>query len=80
MPQNPDFDNSAAETPVISYRDRLNHWAIVRLLPNTQQSIVARFRSRSDAEGHLRFLRNSMPESNFLLSFDSPKNIEGISG
>jgi hypothetical protein len=90
MPQNFDSDNpalddSTLDVPVLSYRDRLNHWAVVRLLPATpkntvQKNIVARFRSRSDAEGHLRFLRHNMPEGDFLVSFDNRKNIEGVSG
>lgn len=92
MPQNLDSDNplptlaldALASKTSTSYRDRLNHWAVVRLSPATQinavqKNIVARFRSRSDAEGHLRFLRSSMPEGNFLVSFDNQKNVEGVS-
>ncbi|MBW4658442.1 MAG: hypothetical protein KME15_07195 [Drouetiella hepatica Uher 2000/2452] len=96
MPQNLDSDNplptlaldALASKTSTSYRDRLNHWAVVRLSPATQinavqknavqKNIVARFRSRSDAEGHLRFLRSSMPEGNFLVSFDNQKNVEGV--
>ncbi len=93
MPQNLDSDapvlNALAlnalvsKTSELSYRDRLNHWAVVRLLPGVpknkvQTNIVARFRSRSDAEGHLRFLRSSLPEGNFLVSFDNQKNTEGV--
>ena len=98
MPQNLDSDApvlnaSVSNTPTLTYRDRLNHWAVVRLLPDSQENvvqkntvaqknnvlqknIVARFRSRSDAEGHLRFLRSSTPEGDFLVSFDNQKNPE----
>jgi hypothetical protein len=34
------------------YRDRLNIWAVMRLLPDFQRVVVARFRNPSDAEGH----------------------------
>jgi len=90
MPQNLDSDNlalnaSTLETPALSYRDRLNHWAVVRLSPNAQKNVVqknvvARFRSRADADGHLRFLRKSVPDGNFLVSFDNQTSIEGVSG
>jgi hypothetical protein len=33
------------------YKQRLNSWIIVRLLPNLQRSVVGRFRSWSDADG-----------------------------
>jgi len=52
------------------YRQRLNTWAVVRLLPNMQRSIVTRFRTRSDADGHLSFLRTHMPKSQFQVIFD----------
>ncbi|HEY9644902.1 MAG TPA: hypothetical protein V6C88_00960 [Chroococcidiopsis sp.] len=38
------------------YRENLNAWAIARLLPNNEWETVARFRSWSDAEGHLKRL------------------------
>ncbi|MEO0406464.1 MAG: hypothetical protein AAF289_03840 [Cyanobacteria bacterium P01_A01_bin.135] len=53
-----------------AYRQRLNHWAVVRLLPNMQRSVLTRFRTRSDADGHLTFLRNHMPQSQFQVVFD----------
>jgi hypothetical protein len=33
------------------YKQRLNSWIIVRLLPNLQRRVVGRFRSWSDADG-----------------------------
>ncbi|HEY9697276.1 MAG TPA: hypothetical protein V6D10_08440 [Trichocoleus sp.] len=56
----------------MTYRERLNHWAIVRLLPNLQNVIVARFRNRSDADGHLRFLQQHIPQAKFVVIFDDP--------
>ncbi|PSB17160.1 hypothetical protein C7B76_10410 [filamentous cyanobacterium CCP2] len=31
----------------MTYRERLNHWAVIRLLPNCQRVVIDRFRSRS---------------------------------
>ncbi|MBE9179992.1 hypothetical protein IQ268_15590 [Oculatella sp. LEGE 06141] len=52
------------------YRDRLHHWAIARLFPNMEWQIVARFRRRSDADGHLQFLRQHHPQTEFVVMFD----------
>ena len=57
---------------MMTYSERLNHWAIVRLLPNLQNVIVARFRNRSDADGHLRFLQQHLPQAKFIVIFDDP--------
>jgi hypothetical protein len=54
----------------MTYKDRLNCWAIARLLPNQQWIIVARFRSRSDADGHLEFLSKMIPQAQFKVVFD----------
>lgn len=45
-----------AESDTVRYKARLYRWAIARI-HNHQQEIVARFRSRSDADGHLQLLR-----------------------
>jgi hypothetical protein len=79
MPQNPYPIDLALETPGLSYdnsakqmlyRERLKHWAVVRLLPDMQRRVMARFRSRADADGHLRFLRRNAPDSDFVVVFD----------
>lgn len=64
----PEASFAAYDTP--AYGDRLKRWAIARFLPNQQPVIVARFRKRSDADGHLRFLRDQIPEGKFLVVFD----------
>ncbi|MBD1822805.1 hypothetical protein H6F51_09895 [Cyanobacteria bacterium FACHB-DQ100] len=70
MPYNAEFDDSAAHDRVCSYRERfLTNRAVplahanvsVCLLPNMQCVIVGRFRTRTDADGHLRVLRQMMP-------------------
>ncbi|MGB7444275.1 MAG: hypothetical protein WA919_24680, partial [Coleofasciculaceae cyanobacterium] len=48
---------------IMTYRDSLSPWAIVRLLPNNLQwVIIARYRNRSDADGHLQLLRRRVPQ------------------
>ncbi|HIK06574.1 MAG TPA: hypothetical protein IGS40_17950 [Trichormus sp. M33_DOE_039] len=56
----------------MTYLEKLNPWCIVRLLPNMQNRIVARFRRRSDAEAHLQVLRRLIPSVSFRLIFDVP--------
>lgn len=53
-----------------TYKDRLNRWAIARLSPDQHPAIVARFRSRSDADGHLQFLCQRLPDDRFVVIFD----------
>lgn len=55
---------------MMTYKDRLCCWAIARLLPTQQWIIVARFRNRSDADGHFKFLRQTIPHVKFELVFD----------
>jgi hypothetical protein len=54
------------------YRDRLNGWAVFRLLPNFQRAVVARFRNPSDAEGHCQQLCRLIPDAEFIVVFDPP--------
>ncbi len=55
---------------MLTYKDRLCCWAIARLLPSGQWIIVARCRSRSDADGHFQFLRQTIPHIKFEVVFD----------
>ena len=55
---------------MMTYKERLCCWAIARLLPSHQWMIVARFRSRSDADGHFQFLRQTIPHVKFEVVFD----------
>ena len=52
------------------YKQRLNSWIIVRLLPNLQRRVVSRFRSWSDADGQIRILRQLLPEARLIVVFD----------
>ena len=55
----------------MTYRDKLSPWAIARLLPNNLQwVIIARYRNRSDADGHLQLLRRRVPQIRFEVIWD----------
>jgi hypothetical protein len=61
----------------MTYKERLTPWTIVRLLPDMQNTIIARFRSRSDADGHLQFLRQQIPNASFNVIFDCQPPVAG---
>lgn len=52
------------------YRERLNSWAVIRLLPNLQRITVTRCRNESDASGHCRILECLEPQAQFIVIFD----------
>lgn len=45
-------------------------WVIVRWHSLTQRTVVRRFRSRNDADGHLAVLRRLMPNADLRVVFD----------
>ncbi|HEY9820652.1 MAG TPA: hypothetical protein V6D35_07710 [Candidatus Sericytochromatia bacterium] len=51
-------------------KKRLSPWVIVRLLPNMQRVTVGRFRTRSDADGHLQILQRLIPRAEMVVVFD----------
>ena len=51
-------------------KKRLSLWIIVRLLPNMQRVTVGRFRTRSDADGHLQILQRLIPTAEMVVVFD----------
>jgi hypothetical protein len=50
---------------------------IIRKQPNQEPVSVAEFRRRSDAEGHLRVLKQTMPKAEFVIVFEYRKGIVG---
>jgi hypothetical protein len=55
---------------IMTYPERLKHWAIARLLPTQQWVVISRFYRRSDAEGHCQFWRQQLPTIEFRVVFD----------
>jgi len=58
------------------YKDRLNKWLVVRLLPNMQRITVAHFFRHSDADGYLRIVRQLIPNAQFVIVFNAELNRE----
>lgn len=56
----------------MAYKDSLKPWAVVRLGENLQWTIIGRYKSRSDADGHLLLLRQRVPDLEFKVVFDLP--------
>ena len=54
-------------------------WAIVRLLPNAQRYVVARFVNRQDADDHKRYLSRFLPAAEFEVIFDAPTDEASVS-
>lgn len=61
----------------MTYQEKLSPWTIIRMQPDQKSVIVARFRRRSDAEGHLLVLKKMMPHIEFAIAFESGKNAVG---
>ena len=58
------------------YKDRLNKWLVVRLLPNMQRITVAHFFRHSDADGYLPIIRQLIPNAQFVIVFNAELNRE----
>ncbi|MFB2646181.1 hypothetical protein ACE09Y_07920 [Raphidiopsis sp. BLCC-F218] len=71
MPQDTGYKNTKLEKKAISYKNRLNGWTIARVAQDQQRVVVARFRSKSDADGYIQHLRQLVPEDSFEIFFDS---------
>jgi hypothetical protein len=56
--------------PGKTYQTLLKPWAVIRWLSPIQRTVVVRFRSRSDADGHVSILRQLMPHAQFEVIFD----------
>ncbi|WP_066377599.1 MULTISPECIES: hypothetical protein [unclassified Anabaena] len=78
MPQNSDNKVQISEPQSKNYKQRLNSWAIARLLPDAQREIIARFRSRSDADGYMQHLCQVTPNASFMVVFDCQREEAAI--
>ena len=64
----------------MTYNTQLFPWCIIRPQPNMKQTIVARFRRRSDAEAHVQILRQLLPTAPHTIIFDiTPDNLDETS-
>lgn len=62
------FDRQASD-----YCNRLHPWCIIRLLPNVQRTVVARFRKCSEIEAHCSALQRLNPDADYAIVFDPPE-------
>ena len=61
----------------MSYKNQLYPWCIIRPMSDVQMRIVGRFRRRVDAEGHLKILKQLIPNVPFEIMFDiAPEDTE----
>jgi hypothetical protein len=60
----------------MAYKDSLKPWAVARQSPNLEWIIIARYKSRPDADGHLLLLRQRVPNIEFKLVLDLPERKE----
>lgn len=54
----------------MNYQQQLNPWVIHKLLPNLKQSVISRFRRRTEAEAYLKLLQRTQPNASFAIAFD----------
>lgn len=54
----------------MTYHQQLHPWCVIRIFPDNQNSIVARFRRRDDAVAYLQVLQNSIINTKFMVIFD----------
>jgi hypothetical protein len=73
MPQDTDLKDTTSINQPTAYRDRLNGWAIARNVVDQERVIIARFRSRSNADGYVQHLRQINPGVSFEIVFDCPR-------
>ena len=55
---------------IMTKKQCLKPWAVARLLPHGKWVIIGRYRSASDADGHLLLLRRRVPNLQFQVVFD----------
>ena len=54
----------------MTYKQSLKPWAVARLLPNGKWVIIGRYRSPSDADGHVQLLHQRVAKEQFKVVFD----------
>lgn len=62
-----------AELPDVAgsvYRARLFPWSVIRLLPDYQRSVLARFRKRNQAEEYVRSVKRVNSDWDCTIVFD----------
>jgi hypothetical protein len=63
---------------IMTDKECLKPWAVVRLLPNLQWAIIGRYRNRADADGHLLLCRQQVPNIQWKVVFALPNRTDLI--
>ncbi len=56
----------------MTYSEQLRPWCIIRVLPDQEQLIVARFRRQVDAIAYSQVLQGLYNTAKFLITFETP--------
>ncbi len=54
----------------MNYQEQLTPWVVYQLLPNVERQVVTRFRRRNDADCYLKVLKQTRPNTEFVVAFD----------
>ncbi|MGV0026165.1 hypothetical protein [Phormidesmis priestleyi] len=64
---------------IMTYRERITPWIVVRLLPHVQHLIIRRFHARANAQEYAKLLRRYATDSEFEVMFDCPMTAPTLS-
>lgn len=74
IPRSQPFEVTATDLPKQNknrdYHQQLHPWCIISYLPKSQNTIVARFRRRNNAEDHMQVLQRMLPGAKYSIIFD----------
>ncbi|MCY7322158.1 MAG: hypothetical protein LH660_10280 [Phormidesmis sp. CAN_BIN36] len=57
----------------MNYQEQLTPWAVYQTLPNLQRQLVIRFRRRTDADCYMKVLKQTRPQTDFVIAFEAVK-------
>jgi hypothetical protein len=59
----------------MKYQEQLTPWVVYQLTSDADRHVVTRFRRRNDADSYLKVLKQTRPNSQFVVAFDAtPKS------
>lgn len=57
----------------MNYQEQLTPWAVYQTLPDLQRQLVIRFRRRTDADCYIKVLKQTRPQTDFVIAFETVK-------
>ena len=55
----------------MNYQQQLTPWVVYQLNSDSDRQVVTRFRRRNDADSYLKVLKQTRPNSQFVVAFDA---------